>query len=122
MDPLLDARGVMTVEDWAEIRRLHRAEGMPIKVIVRQLGISRNAGRRALASDVPPKYVRSAKGSLVDAFEPQVRELLAGWPTMPATVIAERIGWPYSLTVLKDRVRLRRPVFVRRGPAPRRAI
>jgi transposase len=109
----------MTVEDWAEIRRLHRAEGMPIKVIVRQLGISRNAVRRALASDVPPKYVRSAKGSLVDAFEPQIRELLAGWPTMPATVIAERIGWPYSLTVLKDRVRLLRPLFVPPDPASR---
>src|SRR3954471_664909 len=119
MDPLLDARGVMTVEDWAEIRRLHRAEGMPIKVIVRQLGISRNAVRRALASDVPPKYVRSAKGSLVDAFEPQIRELLAGWPTMPATVIAERIGWPHSLTILKDRVRVLRPLFLPPDPASR---
>jgi hypothetical protein len=28
---------VLTVEDWAEIRRLHRAEGMPIKAIVRTL-------------------------------------------------------------------------------------
>ena len=26
----------MSVEDWAEIRRLHRAEGMPIKAIVRR--------------------------------------------------------------------------------------
>jgi hypothetical protein len=26
------------VEDWAEIRRLHRAEGLPIKAIVRLLG------------------------------------------------------------------------------------
>jgi hypothetical protein len=25
--------GVLCVEDWAEIRRLHRAEKMPIKVI-----------------------------------------------------------------------------------------
>jgi hypothetical protein len=24
---------VLTVEDWAEIRRLHRVEGMPIKAI-----------------------------------------------------------------------------------------
>ena len=29
---------------------------------------------------------------------------------MPATVIAERIGWDRSLTVLKERVRLLRPV------------
>jgi transposase len=82
----------MTVEDWAEIRRLHRSEGMPIKVIVRRLGVSRNAVRQALAAESPPKYSRPAKGSLVDAVEPQIRELLRQWPTMPATVIAERIG------------------------------
>jgi hypothetical protein len=28
---------------------------------------------------------------------------------MPATVIAERIGWERSMAVLKDRVRLLRP-------------
>jgi hypothetical protein len=29
----------------------------------------------------------------VDAVEPRVRALLAEFPRMPATVIAERIGW-----------------------------
>jgi hypothetical protein len=52
----LGGEGVLIVEDWAEIRRLHRAEGMPIKAIVRTLGISRNMVRAALASDSPPKY------------------------------------------------------------------
>lgn len=28
---------MLTVEDWAEIRRLHRAEGLPIKMIARLL-------------------------------------------------------------------------------------
>ena len=76
------------MEDWAEIRRLHRSEEMPIKAIVRKLGVSRNAVRRALAADAPPKYRRPAKGSAVDAVELQIRGLLAEWPTMPATVIA----------------------------------
>jgi transposase len=111
----------MTVEDWAEIRRLHRSEEMPIKAIVRKLGVSRNAVRRALAADVPPKYVRSAKGSAVDAVEPRIRALLAEWPTMPATVIAERIGWQRSLTVLKDRVRQLRPEYLPPDPASRTA-
>ena len=84
---------MLTVEDWAEIRRLHRAEGMPIKVIARTLGVSRNTVRAALASDGPPKYERRAAGSSVDAFEPRIRELLQAYPTMPATVIAERVGW-----------------------------
>jgi transposase len=111
----------MTVEDWAEIRRLHRSEEMPIKAIVRQLGVSRNAVRRALAADAPPKYVRPAKGSAVDVVEPQIRALLAQWPTMPATVIAERIGWQRSLTVLKDRVRQLRPQYLPPDPASRTA-
>ena len=81
------------MEDWAEIRRLHRAEGMPIKAIARTLGVSRNTVRAALASDGPPKYERKPAGSIVDAVEPRIRELLQAYPTMPATVIAERIGW-----------------------------
>jgi transposase len=59
---------VLTVEDWAEIRRLHRAEGMPIKAIARHLGIARNTVRAALASDAPPKYRRKPAGSAVDSF------------------------------------------------------
>jgi hypothetical protein len=36
---------------------------------------------------------------------------------MPATVIAERIGWDRSMTVLKERVRLR-PVYAPCGVQP----
>ena len=39
---------VITVEDWAEIRRLHRAEGLPVRQVARVLGISRNTVRAAL--------------------------------------------------------------------------
>jgi O-antigen/teichoic acid export membrane protein len=38
------------------------------------------------------------------AFEPQIRELLATWPMMPTTLIAERIGWDRSIQVLLERV------------------
>ena len=62
-------RELLSVEDWAEIRRLHRAEGLPIKLIARTLGISRNTVRAALASEGPPKYERRPAGSAVDAFE-----------------------------------------------------
>lgn len=107
------------MEDWAEIRRLHRAEGMPIKAIMRRLGVARNTVRSALRSDEPPAYRRESQGSIVDAVEPQIRALLVEFPTMPATVIAERIGWQRSLTVLKDRVRELRPLFVPPDPCQR---
>ncbi len=107
------------MEDWAEIRRLHRAEGLPIKAIARQLGVSRNAVRRAVGRDSPPRYQRPARGSSVDVFEPAIRELLAATPSMPATVIAQRVGWDRSLTVLKDRVRVLRPVYLPPDPASR---
>ncbi len=110
---------MICVEDWAEIRRLHRAEQMPIRAIARHLGISKNTVKRALASDRPPKYERPTKGSVVDAVEAQIRELLRETPTMPATVIAERIGWERGMTVLKERVRELRPAYVPVDPVSR---
>ena len=107
------------MEDWAEIRRLHQSEGLPIKAIARVLGISRNTVRAALASDAPPRYERAAKGSIVDGVEPRIRELLAACPTMPATVIAERIGWSRSIRVLSGRVAELRPVYLPPDPASR---
>jgi transposase len=109
------------VEDWAEIRRLHRSEQMPIKAIARVLGCSKNTVKRALAADGPPRYQRAGPGSVVDEVEPRIRELLRAWPWMPATVIAERIGWSYSIRLLRDRVAELRPVYLPPDPASRTA-
>ena len=112
---------MLSVEDWAEIRRLCRSEGMPIKVVARVMGCSKNTVKRALAADGPPIYQRPPRGSIVDAVEPLVRELLQAWPTMPTTVIAERIGWDRSIRVLRDRVAELRPVYLPPDPASRTA-
>lgn len=45
--------------------------------------------RSALTSTEPPQYRRAPKGSLADAFETEIRNSLAEYPTMPATVIAD---------------------------------
>lgn len=92
---------------------------MPIKAIVRHLGVARNTVRAALASDTPPRYQRAGKKSFVDAAEPEVCKLLQVDAKMPATVIAERIGWEHSLTILKDRIRVIRPEYAGVDPADR---
>ncbi len=107
------------MEDWAEIRRLARAEGLSVKAIVRRTGISRNAVRRALASQGPPKYSRPGRGSVFDTVEAQVCALLRTDPRMPATVIAERVGWTHSVRLLRMRVRELRPLFLPADPVSR---
>ena len=107
------------MEDWAEIRRLHRAEGVPIKEIARRLGVARNTVRAALASDRAAEVRAGPAGSVADAFEPQVRALLAEWPRMPGPVIAQRIGWPYSEGPLKKLLARIRPEYVGIDPADR---
>jgi hypothetical protein len=102
---------LINVEEWAEIRRLHLGEGMAVKAIVRRLGVARNTVRSALRSDAAPGYAREGPGSAVDAFEPAIRRLLAVTPDMPATVVAERIGWTRGITVLRQRVAELRPAY-----------
>jgi transposase len=112
---------VITVEEWAEIRRLHRSDHLPIKAIARQLGVSKNTVRRALRAGEVPRYQREPKGSIVDAAEPAIREQLRLCPTMPATVIGERIGWERSITVLRERVAQLRPLYLPADPVSRTA-
>ncbi|HYZ63817.1 MAG TPA: IS21 family transposase [Acetobacteraceae bacterium] len=110
---------MIKVEDWAEIRRLYRAEGLPIKQIARVMKVSRNTVRAALRSDGPPRYERAPRGSVADAFEPRIRELLQAYPTMAASAIGDRIGWPYSDRTLRTRVAELRPVYLPPDPASR---
>ena len=112
---------MITLDEWAEIRRLHRSEGLGIKAIARKLGVSKNTVRRALRSEEVPRYQRAPRGSVVDAVEPAILEQLRLCPTMPATVVAERIGWERSITVLRERVAQLRPLYLPQDPAGRTA-
>lgn len=61
------------MEDWAKFRCRHRLAGLPIKAIVLRLGNWRNAVRRELTSQGPPRSSRPSRDSSVGAFEPQIR-------------------------------------------------
>ncbi len=64
----LGREAVLDVEDWAEVRRLHRAEGLSIKEIGRRTGLARNTVRAAVGWDAPPVDRRASSGSVVDAL------------------------------------------------------
>jgi hypothetical protein len=68
---------VITVKDWALIRRL-AADGMPKAGIARKLGVSRTTVLKAVASERPPKYERALAPTSFTPFEVRVRQLLLG--------------------------------------------
>lgn len=109
---------VITLEDWALIRRL-AAEGVPKARIAARLGISRTTVIKAVASEAPPRYVRKPAETSFVVFEPRVRALLTEFPDMPATVIAERVGWPGSITWFRENVKRLRPEHRPVDPADR---
>jgi hypothetical protein len=98
---------VITLEDWALIRRL-AGEGVPKARIAERLGISRTTVIKAVNSDAPPRYERSPRPTSFMAFEPRVRALLEEVPEMPATVLAERVGWTGSIRWFSENVKLLR--------------
>jgi transposase len=112
-------KGVIKVNDWAEIRRLHFGERVSIKELVRRTGHSRNTIRAALRSEEPPSYEREPRPRAVDAVDGEIRVLLKEYPRMPATVIAERVGWQRGMTQFKCRVAELRPLFVPPDPVQR---
>ena len=100
------------------IRRLV-ADGVPQRQVARDLGVGRSTVARAVASDRPPRYERKPVSTSFTPFEPWVRAILTEHPGMPATVIAERVGWTGSITWFRDNVRRLRPQHRKPDPADR---
>jgi hypothetical protein len=71
-------------------------------------------------STEPPKYERApVEATSFTPFESRVRELLAEFPDMPATVLAERVGWKGSSSWFRENVARLRPEQRRPDPADR---
>lgn len=111
--------GVVGVEQWAEIRRMHFVGGLSQREIHRRTGLHRDTIRRAIASDEPPVYRRPPKGSKLDPFKPEIHRLLGEDHRLPGQRIRELLaplGCSAGKTVVDDYLREVRPLF---APAPR---
>ncbi len=106
------------MEDWALIRQL-AAEGIPHTRIAARLGISRNTVANAVNSSEPPRYERSPAPTSFVTVEARVRALLEDFPDMPATVLAERVGWTGSESWFRENVARLRPHYQPIDPADR---
>jgi transposase len=111
---------VITVEDWAEIRRLYRSENLSQAAIARRLSLSRNTVARAISAEAPPRYERGPSTTSAWAqIELAVRVLLGRFPTMPATVLAERVGWTGGHSWFAENVARIRPEYAPADPCDR---
>jgi transposase len=105
-----------------EVVQRHQA-GASIRSIAHDLGISRGAVARALARVRAQRAGRAApvrrpRPSIVDRFEPILKELLARYPNLTVQRALQELrqrGFTGGYTVLRQRVRLLRP---RQAPGP----
>ncbi len=91
-------------EEWVDVVSLHW-QGLGIKTIARQLGISRNAVRRALERGGPPCYRRDPRPSKLDPFKDYLVERLTEFPALLAITLFEEIrekGYNGGLSIVKD--------------------
>ena len=111
---------MLSVEQWAEIRRMKHVEGLSQREIHRRSGIHRDTIRRALASPKPPAYgPRSPRSSKLDPYRAEIERLLDDDPTLSGVRIREEIeglGYSGSKTILDEHLREIRPRYL---PPPR---
>jgi transposase len=107
-------KDVVEVEQWAELRRLHFAEGVSIRELRRRTGLGRNTIRRALRREEPPRYTRRPGTSKLDPFKEEINHLLRSEPRLPGVRVVElvtELGYAGSKTLVYDHLREVRPLF-----------
>jgi transposase len=108
---------VVSVQEWAEIRRMGLVERLSIREISRRTGRHRETVRVALRSDRPPSYLRPSRPSKLDPFKDEVHRFLRGDPRMPSQRVRELLqeqGYEGGKTITDDYVREVRPLFLPR--------
>ena len=103
------------VEQWAEVRRMHRVEGLSGREISRRTGLHRDTVARLLAATEPPRYERGPAGSKLDPFKDWICEQLRADPRIQSQRLRElvgEIGYEGGKSIFDDYVREVRPRFV----------
>lgn len=83
---------MVSVEQWAQIRRAHFIEGVGIRALARRTGLDRQTIRRWLRSDEPPRYERAAVVGKLELYREEIHRLLGEDGRLPATRIRELIA------------------------------
>jgi transposase len=106
---------VVGVEQWAEVRRMKRVEGLSAREIGRRTGLARDTVSRLLAAEEPPRYSRAPAGSILDPFRGWVCQQLQADPKVPSQRLRElavEIGYVGGKTIFDAYVREARPRFL----------
>jgi transposase len=97
----------------AEVLRLRLVEGQSIRAISRHLHLARKTVRKLLGQrPTTPPVAPPRRGSVVDLYDAEIRQMLAETPDLKATTILERLrprGYSSGITILRERVRALRP-------------
>jgi hypothetical protein len=105
---------VVSVEQWAEIRRLYFVEKRSKRAIHKLTGVHRDTITRAVESKAPPKYSRSAVGSKLDPFREWICDQLRADSTIQSLRLREmaiELGYEGGKSIFDDYVREVRPRF-----------
>lgn len=106
---------MVDVEQWAEVRRMKRVEGLSAREISRRTGLARDTVGKLLGAEVPPRYSRARAGSILDPFKDWICEQLHADPKVPSQRLRElagEIGYAGGKSIFDAYVREVRPRFL----------
>ncbi|MBA2763501.1 MAG: IS21 family transposase [Thermoleophilaceae bacterium] len=106
---------MLHVEQWAEIRRMSRVEGLSQRAIQRRTGIHRLTIKRALETDQPPSYgPRRKRPSKLDPYRAEIERLLGQDDELSGVRIREEIealGYQGGKSILDELLAELRPRY-----------
>ena len=111
---------------WAEIKRLHGVERLPIAEIARRLVLDRKTVRRAVRSERVPVVAKPLpRGSILDPYKPFIQEQLKRYPRLPGTVLLQELkkqGYSGKIRIITEYLQATRgatkEVFLRIETSP----